>query len=173
MAQYQLQLIPGLGYTGSVSFTCGGAPLGATCQVPPSVPVANGAPSPFTVTVSTSGGAVLPPSLPVRLKPFGGFPWLPSLVLATVMMMIIATRRRAFENAAYPRRLALSGALVALASCAALTMEGCGGGSAAVLAPPPIVTPTGTSTIVLTPTAMSASGQPLQLQPIQLTLTVK
>lgn len=172
MAQYQMQLIPGQGYTGSVSFTCSGAPLGATCHVPSSVPVANGAPSPFTITVSTSGSAMLPPSLPVWFKPFGGFRWLPWLVLATVMLMIIATCR-AFENAAYARRLALSGMLVALVSCAALTVEGCGGGSAAVLTPPPIVTPTGTSTIVLTPTAMSSSGQPLQLQPIQLTLTVK
>jgi hypothetical protein len=172
MAQYQLQLTPGPGYTGSVSFTCSGAPLGATCHVPSSVPVANGAPSPFTITVSTSGGAMLPRSIPVRFRPFGGFRWLPCLALATALLMMIVYRR-AFESMAYARRMALRGALVAMVSCAALSTGGCGGGGAAVLAPPPIITPTGTSTIVLTPTAMSSSGQPLQLQPIQLTLTVK
>jgi len=39
--------------------------------------------------------------------------------------------------------------------------------------PPSIVTPPGTSTITIAPTAVSASGQPLQLPPIQLTLIVK
>jgi len=172
MAQYQLQLTPGPGYMGSVSFTCSGAPLGATCHVPSSVPVANGAPSPFTITVSTSGGAMLPRSIPARFRPFGGFRWLPCLALATALLMMIVYRR-AFESMAHARRMALRGALVAMVSCAALSTGGCGGGGAAVLAPPPIITPTGTSTIVLTPTAMSSSGQPLQLQPIQLTLTVK
>jgi hypothetical protein len=35
-----------------------------------------------------------------------------------------------------------------------------------------IVTPPGTSTITVTPSAKSTSGQPLQLPAIQLTLTV-
>jgi hypothetical protein len=83
------------------------------------------------------------------------------------------TTRWSFEKMAYAKRMALSGASVAMVSYAALSMGGCGGGSAAVLTPPPIITPTGTSTIVITPTAMSSSGQPLQLQLIQLTLTVK
>jgi hypothetical protein len=172
VAQYQMVLTPGPGYSGSVSFTCSGAPLGATCHVPSSVPVANGVPAPFIVTVSTSGGAILPPTIRVRLKPFGGLRLLPFLALAMVSLMMITTRW-SFENTAYAKRMALSGAFVALVSYAALSVGGCGGGSAAVLTPPPIITPTGTSTIVITPTAMSSSGQPLQLQPIQLTLTVK
>jgi len=69
--------------------------------------------------------------------------------------------------------MALSGALVAVLSYAGLSVGGCGGGSTATIAPPPIITPAGTSTIVITPAAMSSTGQPLQLQPIQLTLTVK
>jgi hypothetical protein len=172
VAQYQMVLTPGPGYSGSVSFTCSGAPLGATCHVPPSVPAANGAPAPFTVTVSTSGAAILPPSIPVRFKPFGGLRLLPFLALAMVLLMMITTRW-SFENAAYAKRMALSGAFVAMVFYAALSVGGCGGGSAAVLPPPPVITPTGTSTIVITPTAMSSSGRPLQLPPIQLTLTVK
>jgi len=69
--------------------------------------------------------------------------------------------------------MALSGALVVVLSYAALSTGGCGGGSTAAVTPATIVTPSGTSTIVITPTAMSSSGQPLQLQPIQLTLTVR
>ncbi|MGB8473654.1 MAG: hypothetical protein WCE61_06155 [Candidatus Acidiferrum sp.] len=50
---------------------------------------------------------------------------------------------------------------------------GCGGGSQALAIPPRIVTPQGTSTITITPSATAANGQALQLQPIQLTLTVQ
>jgi hypothetical protein len=172
LAQYQMVLTPGPGYSGNVSFTCSGAPLGATCHVPSSVPVANGVPAPFTVSVSTSGSAILPPTIRVRLKPFGGLRLLPFLALAMVLLMMITTRW-SFEKMAYAKRMALSGASVAMVSYAALSMGGCGGGSAAVLTPAVVITPVGTSTIVITPTAMSSSGQPLQLQPIQLTLTVK
>jgi hypothetical protein len=66
-----------------------------------------------------------------------------------------------------------NGVLVVMVTCAAASLGGCGGGSSGVLVtPPPVITPAGTSTIVITPTAMSATGQPLQLPPIQLTLTV-
>jgi hypothetical protein len=51
---------------------------------------------------------------------------------------------------------------------------GCGSaGNASPTPQPLIVTPSGTSMIVVTPTASSSTGQPLQLTPIQLTLTVK
>jgi hypothetical protein len=55
---------------------------------------------------------------------------------------------------------------------AVLNATGCGGGSAARTTPPQVVTPQGTSNMVVTPSAMSSSGKPLQLQPMQLTLTV-
>jgi hypothetical protein len=172
MAQYQMQLTPGPGYSGSVSFECSGAPLSATCHVPSSVSLANGAPSPFTVTVATSGSASLPPLTPVQFKPFDGLRLIPTLTLATGLFLIMGYRR-AFEETTHPRRMALNVALVAVLSYATLSVGGCGGGSAAAIAPQTIITPTGTSTIVITPTAMSSTGQPLQLQPIQLTLTVK
>jgi len=172
VAQYQMQLTPGPGYSGSISFACSGAPLGATCHVPSSVSVANGAPSPFTVTVATSGSASLPPPIPVQFKPFGGLRLIPLVTLAMGCLLIMGYRR-AFEDTAHARRMVLSGALVAVLSYAGLSVGGCGGGSTATIAPPPIITPAGTSTIVITPAAMSSTGQPLQLQPIQLTLTVK
>ena len=170
LAQYQLQLTPGTGYSGSVSFDCSGAPLGAVCHAPASVGLANGMVAPFTVTVSTSGGAILPPAIRMRFKPFRGFRGV--LWLMVMMVLLLMGYRRAFERVAYARRMALSGAFVVMAAFASINMEGCGGGSAAVLTPPPIITPAGTSTIVITPTAMSSTGQPLQLQPISLTLQV-
>ena len=43
-ATYALQLTPGLDYNGTISFTCTGAPLGATCQAPATVVLNVGAP---------------------------------------------------------------------------------------------------------------------------------
>lgn len=172
MAQYQMQLTPGPGYSGSVSLACSGAPLGATCHVPSSISLANGAPSPFTVSVATSGSASLPLSTPVRFKPFSRLRLIPTLTLAMGLLLIMRYRR-GFEDTAHARRMALNVALFAVLSYATLSVGGCGGASTAAIAPQTIITPTGTSTIVITPTAMSSTGQPLQLQPIQLTLTVK
>ena len=171
-AQFQMQLTPGPGFSGSVSFTCSGAPLGATCHVPSSVPVANGAPAPFTVSVSTSGAALLPPLIPVQFTPFERLRLLPLLALALVLFLVLANRR-VLENTPHAKSMAWNGAFLAIVFCAALSIGGCGAESSSSVMPPPVITPSGTSTIIITPTAMSSSGKPLQLQPIQLTLTVK
>jgi hypothetical protein len=171
-AQYQMQLTPGPGYSGTVSLTCSGAPLGATCHVPASVSLANGAATPFTVTVATSGPAALPQSAPVRFPPISQMPLLPLLALA-LLLLISLIALRAFETAAGRNHFAMSGILAAAIFLATLGIAACGGGSAAVAPPPPVITPSGTSTITITLAATSSSGQPLQLQPLQLTLTVK
>jgi 6-phosphogluconolactonase (cycloisomerase 2 family) len=170
-AQYLLQLTPGAGYSGTVSLACSGAPPNATCQVPANVLVASGAVAPFTVTVLTSGGATLPPSVPRPFVPPAG---IPLLLLALVLVSVVAAGSRwVLDSAVRPRRLAWSGALTAILFCS-VTYAGCGGSSSSPsVTPPPIITPPGTSTITITPTAMSSSGQPLQLPTIPLTLTVK
>ena len=170
-AQYQLQLTPGPGYSGNVSLVCSGAPLGATCHVPSSVSVANSAPSPFTVTVATSGGAMLPPSIPIRFTPVFGQRVLPLLTLGLVLLVAVKNLRRP-GNAEGRGRLTRCSALTVAVFCVFLGIAGCGGGSAAV-PQQSIITPAGTSTIVITPAAMSSSGQPLELQPIPLKLIVK
>jgi hypothetical protein len=73
-----------------------------------------------------------------------------------------------------PTRFAFSGAFAAIAIFLMLGSGGCGGGSASQAAPqtPQVVTPQGNFTITITPSATSAGGKPLPLQPIQLTLTV-
>src|ERR1700722_6084599 len=143
-AQYQMQLTPGPRYSGSVSLACSGAPLGATCQVPASVSLANGLPAPFTVTVLTSGGVMLPPSIPMRFIPPAGIRMLLLLALALVLLKA-AKNRWIFVNALGPRRLALSGAPAAGLLCSVIYLAGCGAGST-ILAPPPVITPSGTST---------------------------
>jgi hypothetical protein len=170
-AQFQIQLMPGPGYSGTVSLTCSGAPLGAACQVPASVSIPNGAAAPFTVTVTTSGAALLPPFAPLRLRPVPGLRVLALLALALVFLVAFSNRWT-FQNAAEGRRLRSCTVLATAVFCAVLGVAGCGGGSV-TLTPPPIITPSGTSTITVTPSAVSSTGKPLELQPIQLTLTVK
>lgn len=174
-AQYQLQLTPGSGFAGTVSLSCSGAPLGAVCQVPAGVSLASGAAT-FTVTVTTSGPAKLPPSGPLRIPPFSRVP-LPAPILLAMLFLLFAflsKNAHVLSPAARKSRLELCAVLSAAIFCIPFVLAGCGGGSASTTPPPAqIVTPSGTSTIVISLSANSSSGQPLQLQPIQLTLTVK
>jgi 6-phosphogluconolactonase (cycloisomerase 2 family) len=182
MAQYQMQLTPGLGYSGTISLTCSGAPLAATCQVPASVALANGALASFTVIVSTTSAAMLPLPIPMRRAPRSAIRLLLLLVLAMILVIAVGNRgifdravrarRMAWSGALTARHLACDAALTSILFCLAICGAGCGSGSASV-APQPIVTPSGTSTITITTAAMSPTQQPLQLPPIQLTLTVK
>ncbi|MGB7284982.1 MAG: choice-of-anchor D domain-containing protein [Candidatus Acidiferrum sp.] len=180
-AQFGLQITPGAGYTGIVSLSCSGAPQGATCQLPSTLQITNGNATPFLVTVTTSGGAgaATPFSnlnLP-RAKPSLDPPAAPGLITGILLLILLAAGLGIGERAApWPKRLTLGSALSTVALLimlgAMLTAAGCGGGSSGATTPPPIITPQGMSNIVVTPAAKSANGQPLQLQPIQLTLTV-
>ena len=173
-AQFQLQLTPGVGFTGAVSLSCTGAPLGAMCQVPSSVAVSNGAATPFTATVTTSGPAFAPPLTPVRFPRPPLAPALPFAMLALLLVLVLDRYRRSAPAAAHTR-FALAGILAVFS--VAFCFAGCGGGGgSAVVAPPPptvTVTPSGSYTITINFSANSSSGQPLQqLPPLQLTLKV-
>ena len=173
-AQYQLQLTPGAGFTGTVSLSCSGAPLGAVCQVPASVSLAGGAAT-FNVTVTTSGPAQLPPSAPLRIPPFSRVPLSVPTFFALLFLLLAFFSRNAgaFQPVARKSSQAPCGVLFAAIFCILFAAAGCGGGNAAMTTPPPVITPSGTSTITISLSATSSTGQPLQLQPIQLTLTVK
>jgi hypothetical protein len=174
-AQYNLQVMPGAGYTGSISLTCSGAPTAASCELPPTLQISNGNAVPFTVMVTTSGSAAAPPfSFAPRTVPFPTLRAVPALGAGILLLLLLALAADR-ELGQCPRRLAFGGAFTTIAVFLVLTTAGCGGGGTTVAAPPPpqAVTPQGSSTIVITPSAMSASAKPLQLQPIQLTLTVK
>ena len=176
-AQFQLQLTPGTGYSGTVSLACGGAPFGAVCQVPPTVSIPNGTPALFSATVSTAGSAVLPPSVPWRFSPPARF----HMLLPLVFVLLLATigNRWMSDSAFRARRLVSCGALATALLCSVLYVAACGSATSPTTTtptpptPPPVITPSGTSTITITLSAMSPTQQPLQLPPIQLTLTVK
>ncbi|HMD39890.1 MAG TPA: choice-of-anchor D domain-containing protein [Candidatus Acidoferrum sp.] len=171
-AQFNLQMTPGPGYTGVVSLTYSGAPTGASIQGPSTLQISNGNAAPFTVMVTTSGGAMmLPFSDALRTTPFPGQPFLLAVAGGILLLVLVVFSANA-ETIQRPKRTALGAAFASLILFATLTTAGCGGGSYATTPPPPVVTPQGQSMIAVVPAATSASGKPLQLQAIQLTLNV-
>lgn len=172
-AQYNLQITPGTGYSGTVSLACSGAPQAATCQIPATVPVTNGSPAVFTVSLSTTGSSAAIPAFKRFRIPLRRFaPWsVPSFitVLCALLWLLVRQVARFGKRRFTPRVAAVFAAAVFFA------IAGCGGGAAVqqVTPPPPqLVTPAGSYVLTITPTANSASGKALQLPAIQLTLTV-
>jgi hypothetical protein len=187
-AQFNLELAPGAGFSGSVSFACAGAPIAATCIAPSAVQVTSGNPTPFSVTVSTRGsGTMIPDSHWPSVPPFAGWRLLSLLVIC--LLILLASEGEAWrELSGLGRSWARSEALTTVVTLALFGLAGCGGGSSASSAqaqtpspppvvtpsPPPVITPAGTSTLTLTMTASTAAGKQLAPpQTIQLTLTVK
>jgi hypothetical protein len=171
-ANFNLVLTAGAGFTGNASFTCTGAPTAATCAAP-SVQLTGPTPLPYTISVSTTGSATtisrilwLFPRPDELLQwrmvvPFSG------LVLLTVICC--CARRAKPQTVRYGYAAAI---VLAMAICSG----GCGGGNT-ILAnaqlTPKVVTPSGTSTLTVTPVVTTSSGKQLPpLQPIQLTLVV-
>jgi centrosomal CEP192-like protein len=176
LAQFNLQANPGVGFSGTLTFTCSGSPLGAACTVPSSLVVSNGSAVTFTVTVSTSGSSSLLPSPPGPPTTPVAFLRFVMAILAAILMLYLLSefrsRPRGFQDS-----LARLAAFTSLFF--ALGLSACGGGSSGASPstpppPPPVVTPSGTYTITVTPTATPAgSTKQFALNALQLTLTVK
>jgi trimeric autotransporter adhesin len=181
-ASYALQLTPGLDYNGTISFACTGAPLGATCQAPASVILNVGAPATLTVTVVTSGAAITTPKITARRLPHApASPGALVVALATLLFILVLRLYREWGASSpalgsHPSRWKIAYAMAALLIFVPLIFaaDGCGGGS--TIAPTAqktsVATPSGTSTLVITPTATNAAGKALQMPLIQLTLAV-
>jgi hypothetical protein len=170
-AQFAMQIMPGSGFTSSISLTCSGAPLGANCQLPASVPVSNGVTTSFAVLVTTSGaGAMTLLRSPPRFLSASSIPTLLILLPGCVLLEFFR-RKRNLRWTAAATHIVSAGITAAVLAIAVFHSAGCGAGAASTL-PAAIVTPQGTSIIKVMPSALSTSGKPLQLQPIQLTLTV-
>jgi hypothetical protein len=174
-AHYQLQLNPGANFSGALTLGCSGAPVGAACQVPSSLQVSSGATAILNVSITTSGGAslVLPMSTRPWRSPRPGPIRLLSLAAMGLLVFLFGKRFAAGRIAgiAGPARTpVIAAALLCVAMLAIIA--GCGAGGGTAIQSVQVVTPPGTSTITVTPSDKSASGQALQLAPIQLTLTV-
>ena len=152
-ATYNLQINPTGGFTGSVSFTCAGAPAHATCNPPTTVSVTGNAAVPFTVTVNTTAASAVPPVL-WRI-PHTRVPVWPFALLSFVLLV--------FAKSLLRRRTPLLWA-AALFFVSLSLLAGCSGKNSTVSNPG---TPLGTSTLTLTGTSGSVS------QNLSLTLTVQ
>lgn len=179
-AQFNLQATPGTGFAGTVTFACAGAPTAAACIAPPSVQLAGGNSSNFSVMVATTGSnAIVPIFTPLHAPPS----WVPlSVFLAAICVLLLFLRKaqmaRGFASPA--TRFTLSGALAATLLLEIFWSAGCGGGgssTASLVQPQPpqgIVTPSGTFELTLSLSASDAGGKQLASPPpVQLTLTVK
>jgi hypothetical protein len=181
LATFNLQLTAG--FSGTVSFTCAGAPASATCSVPTTITVINGVPMPLIVTVATTGSSAAMASWgrsPIDV-PVGAPRW-PSLILFVYLLAgwsfcVVAARSFDRNKLRGPRPRLNYGAVLAVCTALAVcTVAGCGGASSVAQSAPStqvVPTPTGTSMIIVTPTAKLAGGTPVTgIAPLQLTLTV-
>jgi len=118
-ATYNLVITPGAGFTGTFSFTCSGAPFGASCTVPASVSVSNGNPVSLTVSISTLGASQpLPaPNLPDSHKQPDALLYATILLLAFCMLSAAWKLRSAMQ---LPRRPTT--ATLALSLCLILVL---------------------------------------------------
>jgi hypothetical protein len=149
-ATYNLDITAVNGLTGSVSFTCTGAPTAATCSVTSPVTI----PGTATVTVSTTSRS----AVPIAPKPPTG-PWIWLWILALVAAAgtrLLAGRRLAWSRAWAP---------LAVAMFSVALWAGCGGGGGT---PIPHGTPAGTYTLTVTATYTGTTAK----QNITLTLHV-
>jgi 6-phosphogluconolactonase (cycloisomerase 2 family) len=137
-ANYNLQAMPSPNFTGTITFACSGVPFGAVCTVPASVAVANGAATPFTVSISTLSpsqvaafpGLPRPPYGSLRLQP--GF----SLALFAALLLFALALRSRMQLPA-PRWL-VSVTAVLLMTALVFSGIGCGSaGSSQSESPPP------------------------------------
>jgi hypothetical protein len=141
-AQYSLSMTALGGFNQSVSFTCGGAPSGASCSISPSpaTPSGNSATA-LTVSVSTTAPSAMPNlrGSPPRLL------WLAGIMLLSIFTAAV--------------KLGRWRASIALGTCAlAVTLwAGCGGGGVGRSPVSNSGTPAGTYTLTVTGSSTSGS----------------
>ncbi len=165
-ASYNLQVVPGPNFSGTINLTCSGVPFGAQCTVPATLPVVNGAVVPFTATISTlsaSQSAVFPtlPNLPFdRPRPQPAFP----LAFLAAILLFTWTLRSRIPMLAPARRLA---SLMAVLVVVALVLSeiGCGSTSSPQVQ---VQTP---SQSAATPAIQPASGTFTAAQSVTITDT--
>jgi hypothetical protein len=171
-AQYTLQLTPGMGYSGPVNMTCSGAPATTVCTVANPIQLTTGTPASLSVTVSTMARSLPVPNSDRQPNPPASRYLM--LVIFSMCLAAFAMFNQPKQSGGFgPRRLAYAGGLLILV-LAGSGIAGCASGGTSVVTPTPGTSGTqkGTYTLTLTPTASSMGGKPLQLSPIQLTLTV-
>ena len=126
-ASYTVSILPGGGFSQTVSISCAGAPALSTCSVTPSSVTLNGSTSsPVAVTVKTVASSLVSPGFPragPQLPP-NYSPLLLVLLFLWLTMMAGLIKQRAEHHIS-----SATVSLLALVLCAALTLASCGSGS--------------------------------------------
>jgi hypothetical protein len=151
-ASYTLS-IGGAGMSGTASFSCTGAPMGANCSVPTSQPFGSTAPTTFTLNVTTTAhttGVLRPSFAPVTWS------WIFAMLAIALLPPGVSAPKRSL------RRFLRLAPLTLL-----LLLSSCGGGSTGSQQPNSNGTPAGTYTLNITAT----SG--ITTQTVPLTLIVR
>jgi hypothetical protein len=172
-ATYNLQLLGGSGFSGSVTLVCAGAPTKATCNPPAAIQITGGKISPAVITIATTASSFVPPTamkflrlvVPTRID-------VTLVLLWTCVLVLLRRWRNALSGPDLIRSYALCAVLLVW-----LGVAGCAGAAAPAPQTEPVVrttgTPEGTYAITLTPTVTTASQQQLPaMQPISLTLVI-
>lgn len=159
-ATYNFDLIPADGFTGTVNFTCTGAPSEASCSVSPNPANVTGTSSvAISASVPTQAASTLFPFTPNPSSPTPVFEYLvAAVVLLSILLLCFPSARLKLSWKTASAALAI---LFMLAAAAA-----CGGGSSSQRQPSNPGTPPGTYTLTVTGTSGSISKS------IQLTLKV-
>jgi len=163
-ATYNLQMTPDPGFSGTVTFSCAGAPLAAKCDVAPTSATLNStAPVPVMVTVTTTArpaGSSAPFFSPVdQLLPQNPARGLAIEILLFFLVLAFIERGRCHRRLSLIPLVLLFTVLMAVAACG-------GGNGSTTSPPPPPGTPAGTSILVVQASSAGVSRS------VQLSLTV-
>ena len=161
-AQFNLQVTPGAGFSGTLAFSCTGAPFGATCTVPATLPVTNGNAVSFTVSISTLAASQLIPTPavpPSSARPGPTLYILGFLAALGALFPAILSRR---QSPSFAHALSAATATV-LSLLLVFSGIGCsGGGSSAAQSAPTVPT-------VTTPTIQPSGGTFTASQSVSIT----
>jgi YVTN family beta-propeller protein len=171
-ATYTLSVGGEGGLSGTVSFTCTGAPSEATCTVSPNPATVGGSTTNVNVTVTTTAASAgvarsrpLPPLTPLS----------PGLGALSILALILAAIAWGVKRRNQPGVSGWQSAMVLFAAGLLLTLAiaGCGGGGGGGGGTPPPSNPgTPAGTYTLTVTGTTGSGTSTLSHSVTLTLTV-
>jgi hypothetical protein len=168
--------VDSVGLTGSISFSCSGAPAQATCSVTPSSVIVNpqlkGVVPEVKVAVTTTARSASPnwPAPPTARRVPGGVFWMGAALWLLAALGFALGSKVPVEARRRRSALALTAALLGLVMV--LLFAGCGGGGSSV-SPPPSQTGTPAGTYTLTVAGTFTSGSASVQNNISLTLTVQ
>jgi hypothetical protein len=156
MANFSVSAAPSGGFNQTITWTCAGAPMAATCAVSPvSSPMDGSTVATATVSVMTTmRSGAMPADYPRFVPP--PLPW--KVLSLSVAWFLVALTLHKLKRAGRAARVLTASAVLVLAAFCVSCSSGGGSGSSSGSGPPPVPgTPAGTFTITVTGTSGSLS----------------